>query len=109
MARADDCEVDREHQHGGADSLRARHQFLGVAAIAHHVELEPRRRGCGPCNLLDRADRDCRLDERDAERAGGTGSLHLRPLGEHPAEPDRAEDHRHRKALPGHLGRLLAR
>ena len=57
-------QVDGEHQHRRADRRRARHQVLRVAAVAHHVELEPRRRGGGRGDLLDAADRDRRLDER---------------------------------------------
>ena len=65
VARADDRQVDRQHQDGRADGPRARHQLLGVAAVAHHVELEPGRLRARGGDLLDAADRDRRLDERD--------------------------------------------
>ena len=93
----------------GEPTARARDdQVLGVGAVPHHIELEPRRGGGGARDLLDRAYRDGRLDERHAGRLGGAGGLGLRPSREHPRQAHRPEDHRHRQALAEHLAGLLA-
>ncbi len=102
VAGAHHREVHGEHQHGAPGRLRPAHQLLGVGAVAHHVELVPER-GVGPGgDLLDRADRHRRLAERHARRLGRLRCLHLGPLGEHPAQAHRREDHRHRQLLAQH-------
>ncbi len=108
VARSDDREIDRQHKYRRSDRARPRHQLLGIAAIAHHVELKPRRRRGRARDLLDAADRHSRLDERDPGRFGGTGGLHLRAAREHASQADRSQDHRQRQPLTQHLDRVLA-
>ena len=107
MPSTDDRKIDREHEHRGPHRPGARHEILGVAAVAHHVQLEPRRRRHRPGDLLDATDRDRRLDERHPGRLGGASRLDLRPTGEHPAEADRREDDRQRELLAEHLDRRV--
>ena len=109
VASADHRKVDGQHQHRRADGVRAGHQLLGVAAVAHHVQLKPGRHRRGPGDLLDAAHRHGRLDERDAGALRRARGLHLGTLGEHPAESDRGEDHRQRQALAEQLHGRIAR
>ena len=108
VARADDGEVDGQHQHRRADRVRPGHQLLarsrGRASRRAETTAAPRSRR----DLLDPADRHRRLDERDAGALCGARRLHLGPPGEHPAESDRGEDHRQRHLLAEHLDRLVA-
>ncbi len=108
MARPDHRQVDGQDQHGRADRLGARHQILREAAVAHHVELKPRRRGRGLRHLLDATDRDGRLDERHARRLRGPRGLHLGSPREHPGEADRRQHDRERQSLAQHLDRGIA-
>ena len=85
---------------GEPDRPRPGHQVLRVAAVAHHVELEPRRLRSSP----PRPPRSSR--SRPSTRRTGCPTrcrcarrLRLGPRGEHAAEAHRPEDHRHRELL----------
>ena len=83
-------------------SLGPGHQLLGVAAIPHHVELEPNRSIDSGRDLFESADRQCRLTEGDAGTLGGFRGLHFGPPGQHAAEANRRQDYRQRNLLTEH-------
>lgn len=102
IAGADHGEVDCEDEHRAPRSARPTHEVLGVAAVAHDVELEPERPCGGSPHLLDAADRHRGLAEGDAGSLGGTGGLYFGAPGEHPREADRSEDQRQGEILTEH-------
>jgi hypothetical protein len=55
VARAHDGEIDRKHERLDADRPRALQQLAHVAAVAHHVQLEPERHLRGGAYFLERA------------------------------------------------------
>ncbi len=98
-----------QDQHGRADRPRARHQVLRVAAVAHHVELEPRRRASSP----SRPPRSLQIETVDSTN-GTPGASAARAActsargANIPAEADRRQHDRERQPLAEHLDRRIA-
>ena len=86
VALTHDLQIDRDDQRGTLGILGPREQALHEIVVAQRVDLEPER-GLGMAgDILDRADREGREREGDAEFLGRAGGLDLAIGRLHPAK-----------------------
>ena len=104
MTHARHRQVHGEHQHPATGLPGLPQQRLHDAAVAQHVQLEPRRLRHRRADLVQRTDAHRRHGEGHASSFGRARGLDFAPARHHPGQAQWRQHQRHRTGLPGQVG-----